>query len=1131
MSKQPATLETVALEISRVLDPLKQLAVAGNAQTFLADIGIPVTPAQAGSLSAPLNTIVTRTERLGDLASELMTALDEENVAAIVSKIPEVISNVSEVIDAFPTLAAAIGGLGIPGVTPQVVLEIPQRVLNHLIVEYFDQMEGLNEVLEFFGVLERVEHNVDSTDPDNLPHTLATFHFNKIGDWLKSPAAELKSKFGWGDATFDGILLLRAIEKLISRIGFPVFFDDAVSPPLLDAVFLEITPKTDIDPRGIAIALKTQLSSGLKTFQQQDLKGEFKLDFQLPFDTQLIIQPNGNISFKPSEAADVIAGALGLKLIATRSTPPGPFIFLGQANGSRLEVTEIGLGANPRLIWDAAAAQANGSFSVEGTVRGGKVFIDASSGDGFLSTILSGKKVEANFDLTVGVSSQTGVYFSGSSTLEIQLPLHIGLGPIEIQSLTISVRIGPEFPINLGLDIKAGFGPLTAVVQNMGVTATVSFPPDNGNFGPLNIDLGFKPPNGVGLALDAGVIRGGGFLRVDSQRGQYDGTLELVFSDFLSLKAIGIITTKMPDGSKGFSLLIIITAEFGSGFQLGFGFTLLAVGGLIGLNRTIKLQALMDGVRTGAVESVMFPRDVIANAPKIISDLRAFFPPQQGRFLIGPMAKIGWGTPTLISISLGIIIEIPGNIVILGVLKVVMPTADAPLIVLQVNFVGALEFDRKRFYLFAALFESRIVFVTIEGEMGVLVAFGEEANFVISVGGFHPRFNPPPLPFPSPRRISVSLLNTSVSRIYIEGYFAITSNTAQFGARAEVFFGTGSLNVQGHLAFDALFQFSPFYFVFEISASLSVKVFGVGLFSVKVRGTLDGPGPYHIKGHGSISLLFWSIGVDFKATWGESRNTELPAIAVMPMFVAEMNKAESWRALLPATSKLMVTLRKMGEAESAVMLHPLGVLSVSQRAVPLGIKLDKVGTQKPSDVNRLSVEVVGGGLTKKEDAFEEFAAGQFQEFSDGEKLSLAAFAAERSGVKLSAGGGEIRSSQMVKRVVRYEEIIIDSNFKRFQRRFSGFFGRLFEFFLGGNSASRSELSQSKKREMEPFVEKIEMEEETYTVAYQSSNRAYAADSVKFKSEASAREYLKGKVAGDGRLEEEIHVIPSYERAA
>ena len=132
--------------------------------------------------------------------------------------------------------------------------------------------------------------------------------------------------------------------------------------------------------------------------------------------------------------------------------------------------------------------------------------------------------------------------------------------------------------------------------------------------------------------------------------------------------------------------------------------------------------------------------------------------------------------------------------------------------------IGLAGFDKQRLYFFATLFDSRVVFLTIDGEMGLLVAFGGDANFVVSVGGFHPRFAPPPLPFPSPKRVAINILNTPVARIRVEGYFAVTSNTAQFGARVDVFFGLSAINVQGHLCFDALFQFSPFYFIFEISA-------------------------------------------------------------------------------------------------------------------------------------------------------------------------------------------------------------------------------------------------------------------------------------------------------------------------
>ncbi len=509
-------------------------------------------------------------------------------------------------------------------------------------------------------------------------------------------------------------------------------------------------------------------------------------------------------------------------------------------------------------------------------------------------------------------------------------------------------------------------------------------------------------------------------------------------------------------------MLIIITAEFGTGIQLGFGFTLLGVGGLLGLNRTMNLQALADGVRTGSVNSIMFPQDVVANAPKIISDLRTVFPPREGTFLIGPMAKLGWGTPTLVSLSLGVIIEIPGNIAIVGVLKIALPTDDAALIILQVAFVGAIEFDKDRLWFYAVLFESRIVFLPLEGEMGLLVAWGDDANFVVSVGGFHPSFSPPPLPFPSPRRISISLVNTPVYRIRVEAYFAVTSNTVQFGARAELFFGLDALNVQGHIAFDALFQFSPFYFLIEISASLSVKVFGAGLFSVRIRGALDGPSPYHIKGHGSISLLFWDIDVDFEETWGEPRQTTLPPIPILPILEAELKKNDTWQAQLPAGINLLVSLRKMPAEEAAFILHPVGVLHISQRALPLGLKLDKVGTQAPNDVNKLSVAVTGGGLAKKQDALERFAPAQFRNFSDADKLSAPAFSKEVSGLDLSSAGPDLRSSAMVKRIVRYEEIILDSNFKRFARRFRDFAGALFNFFLHGSAITRCELSERRE---------------------------------------------------------------------
>ena len=49
-------------------------------------------------------------------------------------------------------------------------------------------------------------------------------------------------------------------------------------------------------------------------------------------------------------------------------------------------------------------------------------------------------------------------------------------------------------------------------VCSTGSSCATSFPSGGGNLGPAELELAFKPPNGVGLSLEAGGVTGGGFL-------------------------------------------------------------------------------------------------------------------------------------------------------------------------------------------------------------------------------------------------------------------------------------------------------------------------------------------------------------------------------------------------------------------------------------------------------------------------------------------------------------------------------------------------------------------------------------------------------------------------------------------
>jgi hypothetical protein len=1141
------TFELIAVELSRALEPLAgRLHDVHHARILIAELGL-ILPETVVSpaLRTAFQTIHSGAHAIQGEATTLATAITAGNTAQIVSEGVSLARTTWSLIDAFGTLHRELQAIGsVPSVTPAdftaFLAGLPERLFHVVLVDYLEaHHRTVFSLLELLGLVEKAHVNVGSTDPGKPGFVRKQVRFDRLGQLLSSPDQLFTQLYGWGQtgSAFAGNLLVQRIGGVLRAMRIPTSYRALPGAPprtALEVCVLRFAPTAASVP-GLP-GLEAIVTAGIADGVTVDLpivpgwQAQLRAEGALQASVGMRIQPPAEVTLIPPSGS--VTGRMKAGVAKVPVAPETRMMLLGVVGGTGLSAERIELRFIGGFRWDSDAGAAEGDVGFEGEVRGGKLKIGMSGADGFLGTLLSGVSVEADFNLGFGWTALQGLYFTGSSTLEIQLPAHISLGPVELSALTLRVGIdGNRFPIGLAANIKAELGPLKVTVEQIGAAVELSFPADGrGDIGPLALDFKFLPPRGAGLSLDAGVVKGGGYVFFDPERGEYAGALELTFSGTIGLKAIGIITTKMPDGSDGFSLLIIISVDFGTGLQLGYGFTLLAVGGLIGVNRTMKLDALMEGVRSGAIESVMFPRDIVANAPKIISDLRAFFPPRAGTFLIGPMAKLGWGTPTLISIALGIIIEIPGNIAIVGVLKVALPTEDAALIRLQVNFAGAIEFDKKRIYFFASLFESRILFMTIEGEMGLLVAWGDDANFVVSVGGFHPRFQPPPLPFPSPRRIAIDILNTPVAKIRVEGYLAVTSNTAQFGARAELFFGLDILNVRGHIAFDALFQFSPFYFVIEISASLSVNVFGAGLFSVSINGELSGPGPWNVKGHGSFSILFWDIDVEFNETWGERHNTELPAKKILPILEGEIAKAETWRAELPSTSRLSVTLRKL-PADAPLVLHPLGVLRISQRALPLELKLDKVGTQKPEDVNRLSIAVTGGGLVRKADAFERFAPAQFQNFSDADKLSKPAFAPERAGVELSAAGDDLRSSRVVQRTVRYEEIVIDNNFKRFARRFRLFLMPLFQLFLRGNSAARSELSAANLRRLQPFSDKIAVRDETFTVAFQADNRAFAAEAASFHSEASARDFLRRKVAEDGALADELHVIPSFERAA
>src|SRR5690606_2200917 len=183
------------------------------------------------------------------------------------------------------------------------------------------------------------------------------------------------------------------------------------------------------------------------------------------------------------------------------------------------------------------------------------------------------------------------------------------------------------------LRLVGGFGvalgPFAASVDRIGVSLDfTAFGDDPSGVTDL---VAFEPPKGLGLVIDAGPVKGGGYLFIDRERGEYAGALELKFLVF-SIKAIGLLSTRRPDGSEGWWLLLFVFGQFD--IHIAFGIFWTGLGGMIGLHHRADLDALTAGMKTGALDDILFPEDPVRDAPRIVTRYRTLFPVQPDSLLL-----------------------------------------------------------------------------------------------------------------------------------------------------------------------------------------------------------------------------------------------------------------------------------------------------------------------------------------------------------------------------------------------------------------------------------------------------------------------------------------------------------------
>ena len=778
-------------------------------------------------------------------------------------------------------------------------------------------------------------------------------------------------------------------------------------------------------------------------------------------------------------------GALRTKVEPAESATRGPAFFIPGETGTRIELGDFSLSID---------VSADG-MKVRGTARKSAFVLEPSDADSLVGNALKSKATRIDFDIGATVDDKSGFYLDGGGRLAMTIPVN---GSI-LRSLQLSLgressATGSEAQFEAVASLRFPLGFMVVSVEQIGVTFGIgsdrdAAPEDSLELlGPLLYlrEIGFRHPSGVGLLVDACGVTGGGFLFHDADKEQYAGVVQLQLCERLSLTAIGLVTTRMPDGTREFSMMLIASVEFAPPLGPILWVSLAGVGVLIGINRTLDADALREGLRNRVLDDILFPPDPVANAARVVNSVGSVFPPAPDQHVVGLSVKLGVGTPPWLFAELALVYDFgeTRRLALMGQVHAALPRGvPKKILELHVDGAGIWDLERDEFSLDLRIYDSRLAFATFGGDMAIRRHNRENERYVlISAGGYHPEFPVPPA-FPKLDKVRISLVDTDHVKLSLTGYLAFTPNTKQFGARVDFVVQGGGVSFEATISFDALFT-EDVGWVVDFDVEIKIKFKGTTFGGIDVYGRLSGSEPKRLVAEFSIDLFLTSIGWTYEKTFGSDRApAALEPVDPLPPLVTALTNPLSWTANLPRPERALVTLRKR-PGGGDVLVHPLGALEVRQTVVPLGIRIERFGGTPLPAAQRFDIThvAVGGQPVAAPRAVDDvFAAGDFLELSEDERLARPSFEAMHAGVAVQPAG--FASGDPVGSEMDFDDVIVGAGGASVGPATKGTItGAAAALAAVFGPAARSPLRSTGARRFAAAALGVELRRQTYVVA-------------------------------------------------
>jgi hypothetical protein len=1052
----PDLIEATAVELARVFSPLGvTLESEEEFALFLRRFGISFS---AATLQGAVAGLAPLRDGVRAIATAAQDAADNGFRPA---DIPPLFEAARALLGTISNLSGNLSSLVPMGMPPQALEEslaaLAEELVDLLLADYLSARAPL--ALYLLNLLDVYRPATIDENVRGFRYVRHNFDWSRLRLLFDDPEGWASAAYGWG-VDLDVDKLISRLASLIELIGGNVqvtdmraevlarFLPDWPDPRALPNVArvpfvrkqvvsdegrldasasgeagIELFPVSGIAPPssptdwGIAVGPYLDGAAGASADFGAGLSARVNGSLGATGGIVFAVRPSG-VDVSTGIGATAFSGAFTLELTKNPVGGASTVILVGQADSSRVEAKSL------TAAFGGEINNAGHDLFVAAGVKALKAVVDVSD-DGFLGMLVSSPMEIDAGDLLAGWRAGRGIYFEGGDKLSVTVPVNKSIGPFHLYKIGVAVDFTQNSLTGM-VTADAQLGPLYAFIDGLGL-AVMLVPNEHGALGKYDLGFGLKLPTGYAVALDASGVTGGGYLSIQDR--EYRGALALKF-ETLGFSAFAILDTVLPGDQRGFSFVASIFGDFV--VPLGYGFFLTGLGGLIGVNRTTNTQALCDALYAGNLDTILFPADPIANAHTILDSMAAIFPARDGQYVFGPVARIAFNQPPLITGKVGVIIELGREVrvLVLGALGSDLPTQDAPLVSLRLSFFGEIDIGAQTISFDATLQNSHVLTYGVSGDIAVRTGWAPRMEHVVSFGGLHPQYPRPPN-LPDLRRLAINF-GTDNPRITLTAYQALTLNSLQFGARGELYAKgpkivfVGRLAAEGTAYFNALIYFHPFAFDAGLGGSLSLLVDDEVVVSLGFDLRLTGPNVFVIDGRVWASVFGIDVGFSVHHSWGspaQLADVIADAVALLTKALADNPVLEAIAAAAAADGVRFIEPPR-GEARRA--LSPTGGARFVQRALPLAVVIEKIGEATlVGPLNQFDLQVSAGGQTLSPGAATlDFVRGHFWSLSEGERLRAAAFESHKAGFEIAPGELIVDATAAVAGDYDYEIVVI-----------------------------------------------------------------------------------------------------------